>query len=319
MAAHATIEIDGQYRELREDAGWLHRERAVLAFTGPDAASLLQGQVTNDVEALDPGEGCYAALLDRKGHLQADMRVLALAPGEFLVDLEPAGLEATERHFQLYKLGSDVELSTLELELVSVIGPRAGAALGAPPLAREGCHAELGLNGVKARAIATDVGFDLLLPQEDVDTLGAALRTSGVAPVSEEAAEISRVASGRPRFGHELVAGTMPAEAGITERAVSFTKGCYIGQETVARLHYRGKPNRHLRGLRAAAALAPGDTVSSGERELGRVGSAVLSPAQGSLALAILRREATPGELVTVGDAAVDAEVVELPFAVPQV
>ncbi len=106
---------------------------------------------------------------------------------------------------------------------------------------------------------------------------------------------------------------TIPQEAGINERAVSFTKGCYIGQETVARLHYKGKPNRHLRGLRSEAPLAEGEEVHVGEKAVGRVGTAVLSPALGPVALAILRREAEPGSTVLVGGSTT-AEVVELPF-----
>ncbi|MDX6633382.1 MAG: hypothetical protein QOG26_1387, partial [Solirubrobacterales bacterium] len=129
------------------------------------------------------------------------------------------------------------------------------------------------------------------------------------------AAEIVRVESGEPRFGAEMGPQTIPAEAGIVERAVSFSKGCYIGQETVARLHYKGRPNRHLRGLRLSAATEPGATLTLGDREVGVVGTACLSPAFGPIALAIVRREAEPGAVVAVGDAGVTAEVVELPFA----
>ena len=132
-------------------------------------------------------------------------------------------------------------------------------------------------------------------------------------PVTEEAIEIIRVEAGIPRFGREMTTRTIPQEAGINERAISFAKGCYIGQETVARLHYRGKPNRHLRGLRLAAPAETGDQVRLGERELGEVGTAVLSPARGPLALAILRREAEPGTTVEVAESN-SAEVVELPF-----
>ena len=116
---------------------------------------------------------------------------------------------------------------------------------------------------------------------------------------------------GRPRVGHEISPQTMPQEAGINERAVSFTKGCYIGQETVARLHYKGKPNRHLRKLEPTRPVAEGDTVSIDGREVGTIGTAVLSPASGPLALAILRREAEPGAEVIVGDG-VPAKVVEI-------
>jgi folate-binding protein YgfZ len=110
-----------------------------------------------------------------------------------------------------------------------------------------------------------------------------------------------------------MTTATIPEEAGINERAVSFTKGCYIGQETVARLHYKGKPNRWLRGLRLSAPAAAGEAITLAERELGQVGTAVLSPALGPIALAIVRREGEPGASVVVGDG-IEAEVVELPF-----
>ncbi|HRV60761.1 MAG TPA: glycine cleavage T C-terminal barrel domain-containing protein, partial [Solirubrobacterales bacterium] len=100
------------------------------------------------------------------------------------------------------------------------------------------------------------------------------------------------------------------------ERAVSFTKGCYIGQEPVARLHYKGRPNRHLRGLKLAGPVSPGDPVQLDEKPLGEIGTAVLSPASGRIALAILRKEAEPGSTVSVetGEGPVEAQVVELPF-----
>ena len=105
-------------------------------------------------------------------------------------------------------------------------------------------------------AVATDLGLDLITRAEQASELRGLLAYSGAVEVSEAAAEILRVESGRPRFGREMSSATIPQEAGIDGRAVSFTKGCYIGQETVARLHYRGKPNRHLRGLRLEAPVA---------------------------------------------------------------
>ncbi len=165
----------------------------------------------------------------------------------------------------------------------------------------------------KRVAIATDLGLDLLVATNDRDRVLDELLAHGAEPVGEAAAEILRVESGRPRFGREMTAATIPQEAGINDRAVSFTKGCYIGQETVARLHYKGKPNRRLVGLRLDGKANAGDSVRLGERELGTVGTAVLSPARGSIALAILRREAELGHTVAVGDG-VSAELVELPF-----
>jgi tRNA-modifying protein YgfZ len=182
--------------------------------------------------------------------------------------------------------------------------PPRGGAPGPPPPARDSGH------GLEALAVATDVGVDLVTGAEDAAALRELLAAHGAVEVGEAAVEIVRVESGRPRFGKEMNERTIPAEAGINERAVSFTKGCYIGQETVARLHYKGKPNRHLRGLRLAAPVSDGDPVRLGDREVGAVGTAVISPAHGAIALATLRREAAPGDRVIVGDS-VEAEVVE--------
>jgi folate-binding protein YgfZ len=122
------------------------------------------------------------------------------------------------------------------------------------------------------------------------------------------------VESGRPRYGVDLDDSVIPQEAGLNERAVSFTKGCYVGQETVARLFYRGKPNRHLRGLRLSAPADTGAPLRLGEREVGRLGSSVVSPALGPIGLAIVRRQAGPGDRLAVGDGPVTAEVTGLPF-----
>ena len=135
----------------------------------------------------------------------------------------------------------------------------------------------------------------------------------GVDEVPHEVAEVLRVESGRPRLGLDMDGNTIPEEAGLNERAVSFEKGCYVGQETVARLHYRGKPNRHLRGLRLSEPVERGVAIELGEREVGTVGSVVESPTLGPIALALVRREAEPGATVSVCGA--DAEVVELPFS----
>jgi folate-binding protein YgfZ len=125
-----------------------------------------------------------------------------------------------------------------------------------------------------------------------------------------------RVEAGRARYGIDLDEGTIPQEAGLNDRAVSFTKGCYVGQETVARLHYRGKPNRHLRGLRLSAAMPPGTPLALGEREVGTLGSSVVSPRHGPIGLALIRREAAPGDRLEVADSGTTAAVVELPFGV---
>jgi folate-binding protein YgfZ len=302
MARALSVEIDGQYRQMREECGLLVRDdRGLLVVSGPEVADYLQGQLTNDVEAIEPGGSSYAALLDRKGHMQADMRVLRPGEGpELWLDLEPEGMAAASRHLQMYKIGREVEVTDASdgHTLLSLIGPRA------TEIAR----------AVDGASLRTEAGVDLIVPTTERERVRDALLTAGAVEVSPAAAEIIRIEAGRPRFGAEMGTETMPAEAGIVEQAVSFTKGCYIGQETVARLHYKGKPNRHLRGLRFSAPATPGDALRVGEKEVGTVGSAAVSPALGAVGLAILRREAEPGATVAVGEDGVTAEVVALPF-----
>jgi folate-binding protein YgfZ len=311
------VELDGQYRALREEAGFLVRDRSSLLVSGTDAAEYLQGQLTNDIEALEPGSGCYAALLDRKGHLSSDLRVLRLENGDLWLDLEPGPAEPVLKHLRTYSIGRDVEIEdvTERWAIVSLIGPRAGELSGFEGVGPEHAQRSRQWDGTDVLGVATDVGIDLIVKAEDATALEAALASAGAVRVSDEAAEIVRVESGRPRFGLDMSSEHMPAEAGIVERAVDFEKGCYIGQEPVARLHYRGKPNRTLRGLRLSAPAAHGDPLLLGEREVGAIGTACLSPAHGPIALAIVRREAAEGEQLAVGDGSTTAEVVELPFS----
>jgi folate-binding protein YgfZ len=317
MAIDVHIELDAQYRQLREAAGFVRRSaRGVIATTGPDAAEYLQGQLTNDIEALAPGEGCYAALLDRKGHMQADMRVLRVDAGELLLEVEAVALPAALRHLNTYRVGRDVEVADRgeETAVVSVIGPASlEATTVAAPLA-EHSHRSIELGGAEARAVGTAAGIDLICAREALTGVETALEGNGAAAAAEEAAEILRVEAGVPRYGAEMGPSTIPAEAGIVERAVSFTKGCYIGQETVARLHYKGRPNRSLRGLRLSAPAAAGDVLRLGDRDVGAIGTACISPALGPIALAIVRREASPGDELAVGERGAGAEVVDLPF-----
>ncbi len=317
MAEVATpVELDGQYRALREEAGYLPRARGLLVVRGADAAEYLQGQLTNDIEALEPGRGCYAALLDRKGHLQSDMRVLRLDSGDIWLDLEPGPAAAVLKHLRTYSIGREVEIedATERWAIASVIGPSALKLAGFEKLGPEHALASHDWDGIETIAVATDVGVEVIVPADASSRLTELLESAGAVRVSEEAAEIVRVESGRPRFGLDMGAESMPAEAGITERAVDFEKGCYIGQEPVARLHYRGKPNRTLRGLRLSAPAEHGASLRLGDKEVGKLGTACLSPALGPIALAIVRREAGEGDTLEVGEDGTTAEVVELPF-----
>ena len=299
------------YELLREDAGLVDRsERAKLRLAGGDAAEFLQGQVTNDVEALAPGTGCYAALLSHKGKVQVDMRILRGQDWIWL-DTEPGRQELMERTVRTYGIGRDVraEDATGTHAVLSLLGPRARAALDAEPPDEEHSFVE----GEHGLYVATLLGVDVICPADEVEAVTVAL---GVEPVSDEAAECLRIEAGRPRFGLDFNTDTIPEEADLNDRAVSFTKGCYVGQETVARLHYKGKPNRHLRGLRLSEPAPTGTDLRLGERTVGTLGSVAESPVHGPIGLAIVRREAGPGDELALGDSGATAAVVELPFGV---
>lgn len=303
MAPVPTVELDAQYRLLREEVGRMRREgRVLIEVSGSEGAEFLQGQLTNEIEGLEPGQGCYAALLDRKGKMRADMRVLRLESDLIWIETAAATAAEVERHLDTYRIGREVEIQRRdELGVLSLIGPRSAELLGGKPLGAEYDHRIERIAEHDLRLVAGDAGADLI---GTVEALGAAtdqLSAAGAEPISEEAAAVIRVEAGRPAFGAEMGNDTLTAEAGINERAVNFEKGCYIGQETVARLHYKGKPNRHLRRLLSATQLEAGAPVTLGEKQVGVVGTAVISPARGPLALAILRREAEPGDEVLVG------------------
>jgi folate-binding protein YgfZ len=312
----ATVELDAQYRQLREECGLLDRSaRGKLLLRGVEAGEFLQSQLTNDVEALGAGEGCYAALLDRKGHLQADMRVLRLDEAEYWVDTEPEALETARRHLETYKIGREVEVLDVSREraIFSLIGPRSVEVAGAVALP-EHASEPASVGGADCLLVGTGAGLDLIAAAADAPGLRDALLGAGAVEVGGEAAEILRIEAGTPRFGSDMGPETMPAEAGIVDAAVNFTKGCYIGQEPVARLHYKGRPNRHLRGLELSGPVEPGTLLRLGEKEVGRIGSSCVSPARGPIALAIVRREAEPGAELAAGEDGVTARVVELPF-----
>jgi folate-binding protein YgfZ len=300
--------VTSEYELLTEAAGLVDRSaRAKFVVRGGEAVDFLQGQVSNDVESLEPGTGCYATILNHKGKLRTDLRILR---GEdFLwLDAEAIGHPVLRHMLATYTLGRDVQWEDLTEDhaILSLLGPRASELAGEAPAQAEHSFTDSGA-GLWVR---TDLGLDVLCGKQRADELRAEL---GVEEVSEEAAECLRIESGRPRLGLDMDAETMPQEAGINERAVDFEKGCYVGQETVARLHWRGKPNRHLRGLRLSEPVERRTDVVLGEKVVGRVGSTCVSPRFGAIALALVRREASPGDTVRVGSA--EAQVVELPFA----
>lgn len=283
----------------RSDRGklWLH---------GADAKEFLHGQVTHDIEGLQPGQGRYAAFLTHKGKMLGDMRVLDCGDGLW-VDCERSALQELFNMIRRFKIGRAVELEkrTLERGLVSMVGR--------PAEGEEHAHRLTEVAGIPVREVVTDLGADYICDSARTQDLIAAL---GLPAVSEDVFEILRVESGRPRFGVDLEPeAVIPQEAGLNERAVSFTKGCYVGQETVARLFYKGKPNRHLRGLRLSEPVASGAELRLGEKVVGKLGTSVVSPRLGPIALALVRREASVGDVVSVGEDGATATVGALPFA----
>jgi folate-binding protein YgfZ len=338
VAATDTTTLAGEYATLTERCGLVDRsERGKLALTGPDAVEFLNGQVTNELVGLQPGEGCYAAFLTHKGKMLGDLRILAASGGpdnvasatdnrstELLLDTERSALQALFDMIRRFKVGYEVELHkrTLECSLLSLVGPGSAATAeraffyaddtGLPT--REHDHVVMG----HVRLIATDTGLDVLCASEARESVVTSLISGGAEPVSEAAAEIVRVERGRPRFGVDIDETTIPQEAGLNERAVSFTKGCYVGQETVARLYYKGKPTRHLRGLYLPGDPYPptqlGVELKLDDRPVGHVGSSVVSPTFGRIGLALIRREAEPRSKVEVAGTGAAAVVAELPF-----
>jgi tRNA-modifying protein YgfZ len=255
-------------------------DRAFLRASGPDAVAYLQSMVSNDVEAVAPGEGTYALLLTPKARVIADLEVFRVDENLVLACPPQAAGDVLETLVRA-RFRKKVALDPADYALVWGDGD-GDAAL-----------AEL----------ETPAGVERLLasPPEN----GASSETDW---------ELARIEAGMPRFGHEFDASSMPAEAGLETRAISFTKGCYPGQEPVARLHYRGHANRGVRGVRFdGGTAAPGAEVTVEGAGVGRITSAVESPRFGPIGLAVLRREVADGAR---GDArGVPLTVVPLPFA----
>ena len=311
-----TATIDPRYRAATEAVALIDRsERGKLAVSGPEAAAFLDALLSNDIAGLEPRAGIDAALLTHKGRMLAEVRVLR-TDDELLLDTERVALQALFDALTQFRIGYRAELHkrTLQRGLLSLIGPGADAVLPNTPGEAEHAHRPAVVAGHPVTAIRTDSGIDVLCESDDTEAVRRALLEAGAVEIGEDVAETIRIEHGRPRFGVEIDEDTMPQEAGLHERAVSYSKGCYVGQETVARLYWKGRPNRHLRGLRLSAPVAPGTPLRLGEQPVGAVGSVAESPRLGTIALALVRREAEPGAVLDVGDGAASATVVELPF-----
>ncbi len=253
-------------------------DRAFVRASGPDAVTYLQSMVSNDVEAVEPGGGTYALLLTPKARVIADLEVFRV-DADLVLACPPQALDDVVETLVRARFRKKVAFDAADYALVW------GEA--------DGALAELD----------TPAGVERLL---------AAAPSSGAA--AEVDWEVARIEAGMPRFGHEFDGSSMPAEAGLETRAISFTKGCYPGQEPVARLHYRGHANRGVRGVRFdGAGVEPGSEVTVDGAAVGRITSVAESPRFGPIGLAILRREV--GEGAHGAAAGTPLTVVALPFS----
>lgn len=312
--------------------------RGRLCLVGADRVRLLNGQVTNDVKALATGMGCHAAFCSPKGRLVADTFIYAL-PEELLLDFEP-GLSATlAARLEHHIVAEDVQVVdvTPHYGLLTVQGPKTAEAVAKlglfPALPQKSLafvsasDATLGELYAMNHARAGFSGCDLFVPTDALgavfDKLVAAAREAGGGAAGFTALEWARFEAGIPRFGVEMDETHLPPEAGLDRDAISYTKGCYTGQETIARIRTYGSVTKALRGLRLPDDLpalpVKGDKLFKDGREVGVIMSALKSPAFGTnLALGYVRKEcnAAGTELtlrMATGESAVRIE--EVPFA----
>jgi folate-binding protein YgfZ len=330
-----------QYHALRQSGGIVDRShRGRLVLTGRDRRSYLQGLLSNDIAALEAGTGCYAAYLTAQGRMIADMRVFERGDN-LLVDLDGRLAQAVADRWSQFIFSEDVTVQNVsgQTAQIGVYGPRAVEAL-APALESGGSNpggidrsrlrsmpvhsnSRAEFSGAPITILASDEvgvsGFEVVLPVDRREELVARLRSAGAIDVSGEAVDICRIEAGRALFLTDMHEDTIPLEAGIEDRAISLTKGCYVGQEIIIRVLHRGhgRVARKLVGLsldEGAAVPHPGAPIAAGTREIGSVTSAAHSPTLGRpIALGYVHRDfVEPGTSVAV--AGVPAHVAALPF-----
>lgn len=332
------------YVDLRRESAWFESAGQWSTFRGPKAAEALNGLITNDVSLLQPGEGMHAAALTPKGKVLCDMLVFRLDEETFMLTLLRTGAPhwlATARKYVNPRLAK-VEDESDKWSTWMLYGPQASkavAALGAADQTVEDLgdammqelaewkpwqHGLWNIGPTSVRLIRASLmgstpGFIIMADARDADVVRDRLETSACRHATRAVWDIARVESGRPAFGIDMDDNTIPQEANLdTLGAISFTKGCYTGQETVARIHFRGHVNRRLRGLLGSSALPQhGQIVDATGKLVGDVRSTVISPRLGPIAIAMLRREVSAGDTVIVEgtDGPITAEVRELPFA----
>ena len=306
----------GEYGALRiggmlVDRSYRHR----LRVSGTRALETLAGLVTNDVQSLPPGRGQYAAALTPKGRIVADVRVFVRTETEAWIDAPPraaAGWMGVMRRYVNPRLARVEEIGEATADL-GVFGPRAAAiaaaALDLDPAALDAldryAHLPIGDSGLVARVPDLGVdGFEMIVPADDGPRRWQAMVDAGARPGGLAAWDIARVEAGRPEWGLDIDDTTIPQEANFDDlQAISYTKGCYTGQEVVARVHFRGHVNRHLRGLRFVCRDIPprgAQIFGEGDKPVGDLRTAALSPRLGGVALAMIRREIPLGATVSI-------------------
>jgi folate-binding protein YgfZ len=331
-------DVAAEYRALRERVGVLDLSfRSRLCLTGQDRQRFLNGQVTNNVKGLEPGQGCYAALVTAKGKLQSDLNIYCL-PDELLLDFEPGLGAAVAERFASFIIADDVQVVDVAglYGLLSVQGPGAaeivkrllGTETPSAPLSfvqvTAPAHGELYCMNQPRGPMA---GFDVFAPNESISRISATLTNAaeeaGGRLCGWEALEMTRIEAGIPRFGMDMDETNLAPEAGL-DRGISYTKGCYIGQEIIARIRTYGQVAKSLRGFWLPERLAElpkrGEKLYQAGREVGYITSALASPAyRRNIALGYVRRECPAGttlELQTPSGAG-PVEVIALPFPPP--
>jgi folate-binding protein YgfZ len=314
------------YTALREGAGlWVRDAWRLHRFGGAGRVEFLHKYCTQEVR-LEPGRGAYGCVLTVKGATVGDLWVF-IRDEDLLMVTAPAAAAGVAKHLGRYALFDTVSLDDVsdDLSLASVWGPKAGAVVAdvlGVEIADALAHSTVDWQGgevVVARNDFADVpGYDLIAARGQSAELHAALAAAGAPQVSEEAVEQVRVEAGTPLFGADLTDSTIPIELGLTERAISFDKGCYMGQEVIARVTHRGRVNRHLRGLRLAAD-APVETPAPlhvGSKKVGSLTSCVRSPRVGAVVgLGLVhRKHMEAGTELTLGEGGPVAIVCDLPL-----
>jgi folate-binding protein YgfZ len=325
--------MESAYQAARQTAAFVDRSaRGRIAVRGRDRASYLQGLLTNDIQVLKTGEGCYSAYLTAQGRMIADLWVYELGD-VILLSLAGELTSAVMATLDQFIFSEDVQLGDVSetFAQLAVVGPDAARVVEAlfdePPamsLATLQEHGNLRAHMGRHPAIVTRVtdtgepGFDVYVERDQIRWLKDRLAAGSVPEADDEAAEALRIEAGIPMFHRDMDEDTIPLEAGIESRAISMTKGCYVGQEIIVRVLHRGhgRVARKLVGLTIDGESIPtrGAVVTSADRTVGQVTSAVRSPALGQpVALAYVQRDfSSPGSVLTVDGSR--ATVAALPF-----